>query len=1309
MTVRLAAVARGSQPAVVKLASYGSGARLGSMTNYVSREGRIAVEDEQGNRIESREELAQLRDEWSHLFQNRAETRDLAAFTVHLERSASSDDEDLHELVRDVLAKGFGGRSYAYAVSAWEGGGIAVEGVLVLRDGGGERLTGDEKAAGIVQARYDASAAGAHAARFSFQGYGNGVGYGSAKLRNLVDRHGGDVRDRDGRMIGDYKQAGDLVQKDWRHELHSRKSRDVMHIVMSARAGTDEDAFNEAVRDFLAAQFPGHRYVFALHDPDSDPKEEGEGGRRPHVHAHAIVTMRSEDGERVRTTPEVFRQWRTLMAEKARDHGIEMEMTDRREFAAAPAYGRTQVRPVSREGRTEHVGTSEAAHVRYEAKRTGRRVMALSERSIRYAKTVTESWRKIAMVSGDRHVVAFADTHRNAVITALSEQATGDTGSVIHADFGLRKDANTVSWREGFSSIVETMDVNKVMTRDEFYAYEKNVRETIEGISRTVPDEERREFDKIVDRVSEFVEARRKEAQHYHGDMPRGPGWEPTEVRQARRLGIEPDYEMADSIVERSGGEIGRDEAAIGRGAMGRIADADEFLALARQDWRDTGPFELERDAAYAAAGRLAASGNRVLREEAGMSNELRSSMLSFEAQDVIKDLQSARRHIEQGRLDDFDTTEAEGDRDIAMNKAVRMAREGNFHVRDYALNDRDLADAIAQSERDGDEAMPRLQDAMQRAEARKAIGALETAHEVMDEAKQQMIDTDHADERLETALRSAADLATEGNRYIREHAAANDPMLVEKIREGDAEDAMVALEGIRHYRHNIRLIEDAGYADRFYEPGEPDYDPREDIDVDHARAYLDEHLKEAAELGLKGNSVVLEAAEKDRALRETIERLRAGQGAENSAPEAASAAGRSAVGDAPVQRAVDSEAVARYGEKAVREGDEILVDYDAASDAYGKVAARYSNGYFRTDIFKEDREKIHAEYVAASKAYDAVLDRYAKEALDGNTYLYEQSKWDENFHKAIREEIQNREAGRADLFSRPSEVAVALHGEDAVRTGNELFSQIKASRQVISDLRETLAREDGRASNEEELAGHDARAAKLIEAENKHQVLLEHAAGEALDGNSYVLEMRRIMPDLNNEIHLESQRRADRAEEIPEYRPNPRDVARHGADAVRSGDALLVQMNEAITTSAELAYPETQYDRETRTYRFNDDEAAYDARMAKLTEANNRYSELVERGAREALDGNTYLREVGETHITLRFAIGMESHRREQAGQDRDESGQSASRPADRTEQASRPPEETRTDPPQQHVPRQEQLRRQEQERDAGGDEQER
>ncbi|RVI62637.1 conjugal transfer protein TraA [Sinorhizobium meliloti] len=506
MEVRLAAVAKGSQPAVVKMASYGGGARVGAMLNYVSRGGELKVENESGRILEGREELARIRGDWDHLFQNRAESRDIGSFSVEIAASGFASDEALHEQVRSTLTSGFGDRRYAYAIAKNEGGSATVQGLVVLRSGQGERLTGDAKAAGIIQGRYDASAAaGEAAAKFSFHGYGNGVEFGASRLRGLVDRHD-DVRDDRGQSIANEKVAGDLVQKEWRGELHSRRSRDVMHVIMSARAGTDVAAFEAAVRDFLAHQFAGHRYVFAMHDPASDPKEAGEGGKRPHVHAHAIVAMKSDSGDRIETTPAVFREWRSIMAEKAREHGIEMEMTDRREFATPPAFTRNQVRPVSREGRTEHVGTSEAAQARYDAKRSGRRTVAKSDRSRQYIIKVQESWQKVALAGGDRQTMAYAKRHQKYLESSVSTAHTETSGTVIRADFASTFRINLATLQE---MVLEGQELRE-MSRAEFETYEKKVETALFKLERSVSADDRADFDEIAGLARDFVNQKRE-------------------------------------------------------------------------------------------------------------------------------------------------------------------------------------------------------------------------------------------------------------------------------------------------------------------------------------------------------------------------------------------------------------------------------------------------------------------------------------------------------------------------------------------------------------------------------------------------------------------------------------------------------------------------------------------------------------------------------------------------------------------------------------------------------------------------------
>ncbi|MDG9793455.1 LPD7 domain-containing protein [Brucella anthropi] len=582
METRLAAVAAGSQPAVVKMASYGGGARFGAMVNYVSRSGEICVEKENGERLQGREELARLRGDWEPLFQNRAESRDIGTFRVTIEAAGFATEEALHQHVRDSLASAFGNRSFAYAVSQPSHGVLKVEGVVVLRSMEGERLTGDSKAADIIQRRYNESAASELGrARFRFTGYGNGVEYGAAKLRSLVEDHKGDVRDHKGRVVSDARSAGDLVQKQWRRELHSRKGRDVMHVIMSAKAGTNVQAFERAVRDFLAAQFQGHRYIFAMHDPFSDPKEMGQGGKRPHIHAHAIIAMRSDAGDRVETSPQVFRQWRELMAEKAREHGIAMEMTDRREFANAPAYTRNQVRPVSCDGRTEHEGTSAAAQSRYDAKRSGRRSVARSVRSRDYTVEVTQSWEKIAMASGDRQIASYAIQQRDIVVSTSSLQSEAKTSNIVHADFGSHHRTNLVK----LQNIILEGDKVREMSRSDFEAYEKEVETALFRLGRNLGPEEKADLDQVAQYTREHVNLMREhmELTEQRGLSVETPSRESEQDSSSMQIAREPDSEIAKPAHVVAEAEQGRPSADNANEPRSSMDDEEKAAAASYQ------------------------------------------------------------------------------------------------------------------------------------------------------------------------------------------------------------------------------------------------------------------------------------------------------------------------------------------------------------------------------------------------------------------------------------------------------------------------------------------------------------------------------------------------------------------------------------------------------------------------------------------------------------------------------------------------------------------------------------------------------
>ncbi|MCO5073961.1 MAG: relaxase/mobilization nuclease domain-containing protein [Rhizobiaceae bacterium] len=625
MRTRFGALARGSQPAVVKLASYGGGARAGAMMSYTSRGGEVAVENERGERVLGKDALAEQRVEWEHLFDNRTASRDLGVFHVSIETSSLRDDFDQDDQLREILRSGFGDRRFVYTAQKRSPDEIYVSGVVVLRDGEGERLTGDRKATGIVQQRFDDTDAFRDVdARFRFHGYGNGVEWGTARVRELVAGAEGEVRDDTGRLINDAAQAGDLVQKEWRRELHSRKGRDLMHLIVSARAGTDGTAFEAAVREFLGDQFAGHRYVFAVHDPELDPKEIAEGGKRPHIHAHAIVTMRSETGERIVTSPRLFRGWRSLMAEKAREQGLHMELTDRRELASAPAYTRNQVRPVSYRDRTEHVGTSDAGHTRYRAKRSNEINLSTTDRSRQYAARAAEAWNDLANAEMGTSEATFARLHaaRLEGMTEIGQTDHAFEGEVVRA---VKNQANMI---EIYQLVNGEDGQMREMTRPEFEAYEKRVEAVLASVERSLEPSEQADFDDVAAAAREVVDIRREYLEVTEQQSDRARDEWPHDRRDERPDRSNADWDSAAARHGRDVVEMANEvlvEVEHYREGLSRI-EAGELPRSYGASYQDGLAREINRGAEMAADGN-----NQYVREIAKSDQELQRAIEAIE------------------------------------------------------------------------------------------------------------------------------------------------------------------------------------------------------------------------------------------------------------------------------------------------------------------------------------------------------------------------------------------------------------------------------------------------------------------------------------------------------------------------------------------------------------------------------------------------------------------------------------------------------------------------------------------------------
>lgn len=147
-------------------------------------------------------------------------------------------------------------------------------------------------------------------------------------------RNNPDVREPSGDSVRNAKnpqKAAQALFEQWRPQMTQNKRRNAYHLLFSGRAGTDPVGLLNAARSVLEENAPGHKFILAHH---SDTK---------HVHVHAMVQARNEDGERLRFSKPQLNAWRELFAEKARENGIAMVFTQRMEQATSRPYTQDQI------------------------------------------------------------------------------------------------------------------------------------------------------------------------------------------------------------------------------------------------------------------------------------------------------------------------------------------------------------------------------------------------------------------------------------------------------------------------------------------------------------------------------------------------------------------------------------------------------------------------------------------------------------------------------------------------------------------------------------------------------------------------------------------------------------------------------------------------------------------------------------------------------------------------------------------------------------------------------------------------------
>ncbi|RTL80174.1 MAG: hypothetical protein EKK29_19915 [Hyphomicrobiales bacterium] len=450
---RARALAQGYQPAVVKVVSYAHGAARASATaNYVDREDAI-LETQDGVELKGRAAINAEIAEWAKDFEPRKESQDVAS--VRFQVMGLKDTPLDRQTLEKALAAAFAGHRYAYRIDALNDGAIEARAVVAFAGTLGEseavtreRFYVTERRVGAADEFAERIFAPKSEARMKARvGEATGIGQHRIVLEpgapgngptSVVDRltrlqeHGAAASDS-GALL-DNPSAIQAESRAWRRDLRSFKPRDTMHLIVSAKAGIDVDAFRTAVRGFVHEQFAAHKFMFGVH---TDKADAG------HVHAHVIVAVRDAEGVKIHPGPQDFRHWRETFAEHAQMQGLKIIATSAAERASSQSYGPKDKAIVDaadhprpgREARDRAYASDPAnetlidnARRRIEIARTNPIRMPASERQLAVANDSASTWRQLAqeepqdvVASALAQRVQFSRAAGQAIVTLVNQ------------------------------------------------------------------------------------------------------------------------------------------------------------------------------------------------------------------------------------------------------------------------------------------------------------------------------------------------------------------------------------------------------------------------------------------------------------------------------------------------------------------------------------------------------------------------------------------------------------------------------------------------------------------------------------------------------------------------------------------------------------------------------------------------------------------------------------------------------------------------------------------------------------------------
>lgn len=339
-------IAQGYAPAVVKLISFASGTTRATATaDYVLRED-AQLETHEGLILADREAVAAEMKRWAKDFEQRAKSQDAAGVRVAV--AGLKDTPEDRAKLEETVAVVFRGHVHSMRIDAVRDGSIEARVITVLagrnEDGKAERLriteqrvgseddgfavrVFDAKSQAAIHARVEAIGIAAYRLSVEPGAPAHGLDGLTHRLHQLADR--GPAQRSDGGTVGNAAEVRATAQA-WKDQLRSQTPRDTMHLIMSSKAGVDHEKFRNAAREFLQGQFGDHKFMFALH---TDRETDG------HIHAHAIVAVRDENGVKIHPNRQTFAGWRAGFAMAAQAHGLKIAATGAMERSSSQSYG----------------------------------------------------------------------------------------------------------------------------------------------------------------------------------------------------------------------------------------------------------------------------------------------------------------------------------------------------------------------------------------------------------------------------------------------------------------------------------------------------------------------------------------------------------------------------------------------------------------------------------------------------------------------------------------------------------------------------------------------------------------------------------------------------------------------------------------------------------------------------------------------------------------------------------------------------------------------------------------------------------